>query len=68
MAVTDKMADEQFDISDEEHEIENDYEEIIRYYFYKGFTYEVILQLLSEYHNKEMSLSTLKRHIRDLGL
>jgi hypothetical protein len=68
VAVTNKMADEQFDVSDEEHEIENDYEELIRYYFYKGFTYEVIRQFLSEYHNKEMSLSTLKRHIRDLGL
>ena len=63
------MADEQFDtISDEEHEMENDYEELIRNYFYKGFTYEEICQFLSEYHDKEMSLSTLKRHIKQLGL
>ena len=62
------MADEQFDVFDEEHEIENDYEELIRYYFYKGFTYEEIRKFLSQYHNKEMSLSTLKRHIKRLGL
>ena len=62
------MADEQFDVFDEEHEIENDYEELIRYYFYKGFTYEEICKFLSQYHNKEMSLSTLKRHINRLGL
>jgi hypothetical protein len=61
------MADEQFDVFDEEHEIENDYEELIRYYFYKGFTYEEICKFLSQYHNKEMSLSTLKRHIKRLG-
>ena len=29
------MADDQFDFPDEE---DNDYEELIRYYFYKGFT------------------------------
>ena len=29
------MADDQFDFSDEE---ENDFEELLRYYFYKGFT------------------------------
>ena len=29
------MADDQFDFPDEE---DNDFEELIRYYFYKGFT------------------------------
>ena len=62
------MADEQLDFLDEENEIDNDYEELIRYYFYKGFTYEEIRQFLSEYHNNQMSLSTLKRCIKRLGL
>ena len=34
-----KMADDQFDFPDED---DNDFEELIRYYFYKGFTYKGI--------------------------
>ena len=74
------MADDQFDFPDEE---DNDYEELIRYYFYKGFTCKEIRQFLSElapterqpakeaiseYHNRQMSLSNLKRCIKQLGL
>ena len=62
------MADKQFDAYDEEHEIENDYKELIHYYFYRGFNYEEICTFLSQYHNKEMSLSTLKRYKKRFGL
>jgi hypothetical protein len=64
------MNDKQFDLSDAEDAIENDaeIEELIPFYFYKGFTYQEICQFLSQYHNKEMSLSTLKRRIKQLGL
>ena len=39
------MADDQFDFPDEE---DNDYEELIRYYFYNVFTCKEIRQFLSE--------------------
>ena len=39
------MADDQFDFPDEE---DNDYGELICYYFYKGFTCKEIRQFLSE--------------------
>ena len=42
-------------------------EDIIRFYFYRGFNYEEILKFFQKY-DKEMSLSTLKRRIRDYGL
>ena len=62
----------------EEDEFDQDYdnennddltneEDIIRFYFYRGFNYEEILKFLQKYHDKEMSLSTLKR-IRNYGL
>ena len=41
---------------------------LIRYYFYKGFVYEEIRLFLSKYHGEEMSLSTLKRCVKQLGL
>ena len=41
---------------------------LIRYYFYKGFVYEEIRLFLSKYHGEEMSLSTLKRRVKQLGL
>ena len=41
----------------------NDIEEIIDYYF-RGTQYESILLFLKNYHDTEMSLSTLKRHLR----
>ena len=42
----------------------NDIEEIIDYYFNRGTQYESILLFLKNYHDTEMSLSTLKRHLR----
>jgi hypothetical protein len=58
---------ERLDLSDVE-EIENDEEELIRYYFYKGFAYLDICRFLSQYHGIEMSLSTLKRRMKQLNL
>ena len=58
---------ERLDLSDDE-QIENDDEELIRYYFYKGFTYLDICRFLSQYHGIEMSLSTLKRRMKQLNL
>lgn len=63
--------DEELDFSDEEQEARDfgdQQEELIRYYFYKGFTYQEICQFLSQYHDKEMSLSTLKRRVKQFGL
>ena len=48
-----KMADEQL---------------LIRDYFHLGYENEVILQFLVDYHGIKMSLSTLKRRLRDYGL
>ena len=43
-------------------EIEDESEEnLIRYYFLRGIQYGEIKNFLSEYHEKEMSISTLKR-------
>ena len=50
-------------------EIEDESEEdLIRYYFLRGFQYGEIKNFLSEYHEKEMSISTLKRRIKSYGL
>ena len=45
-----------------------DEKEIIRFYFYRGFHYEEILNFLRKFHDHEMSLSTLKRRIKRYGL
>ena len=37
-------------------------------YFIRGFQYGEIKDFLSEYHEKEMSISTLKRRIKSYGL
>ena len=42
--------------------------EIIEMYFYCGFSYSCILQLMSKYHNINMSLSTLKRRLQSFNL
>ena len=43
-------------------------EEIIRLYFNYRYTYEEIIAFLGKYHGIEMSLSTLKRRLRNYGL
>lgn len=45
-----------------------DEREIIYNYFNLGYENEVILQFLADYHGIRMSLSTLKRRLRDYGL
>ena len=40
----------------------------MRNYFHLGYENEVILQFLVDYHGIKMSLSTLKRRLRDYGL
>ena len=43
-------------------------EEILLNYFLRGFNYLEIIELLKLYHNLKMSLSTLKRKFKKLGL
>lgn len=45
-----------------------DEQEIIHNYFNLGYENEGILQFLADYHGIRMSLSTLKRRLRDYGL
>ena len=45
-----------------------DEREIIQHYFNLGYENEVIRQFLGDYHSIRMSLSTLKRRLRDYGL
>ena len=40
----------------------------IKHYFQLGYQHDVIIQFLSSYHGINISLSTLKRRLRDLGL
>ena len=46
----------------------DDLADVIRGYFSNGHRYSVILHLLKEYHGIAISLRTLKRKLRDLGL
>ena len=43
-------------------------EEILTSYFYAGFTYSEILEFLNVYHGHQISLSTLQRRFKALGL
>ena len=55
--------------SDNEDEFEDNTEEIlIKYYFYRGYQYNDILNFLSTYHNIEISERTLRRRLRMYGL
>ena len=42
--------------------------QIIEMYFYCGYAYSCILQLMSKYHNINMSLSTLKCRLQSFNL
>ena len=55
------MADEEDDHGDNEREM-------IEYYFHCGYENNVILDFLSIHHGLNMSLSTLKRRLREYGL
>lgn len=43
-------------------------EEAIKHYFDAGHTYEVIVDMLSTFHNITMSVRTLKTRLREAGL
>ena len=43
-------------------------EEILTNYFYARLTYTEILEFLNVYHGRQISLSTLKRRFKALGL
>ena len=45
-----------------------DEEGIVRYYFFRGFSYEEIRRLLQKNHAIEVSIRTLKRRIKSYGL
>ena len=42
--------------------------DIVSHYFHNGYENDVILQFLKEYHEIDISLSTLKRRLKDYGL
>ena len=42
--------------------------ELVELYFFSGYQYEVIIDFLGKYHDIHMSLSTLKRRLREFGL
>ncbi len=43
-------------------------EEIIRHYFHRGFSFDVILDFLCKHHGISISLRTLKRRLQKYGL
>lgn len=45
-----------------------DMDELLRYYFQKGFSYKNILLFLSKYHDSEMCMRTLQQRSHDMGL
>ena len=45
-----------------------DMDELLRYYFQKGFSYKNILLFLSKYHDTEMCMRTLQQRLHDMGL
>ena len=47
---------------------DRDEEELLRNYFNLGYTYKEILEFLKTHHGIEISLSTLKRRVKSLGL
>ena len=48
--------------------VKNKEREVIEFYLDQGYQIEVILDFLKSYHDLEMSLSTLKRRLREYGL
>lgn len=60
------MADNFPDLGEEDDQV--DEEDIVRYYFFKGFTYEEIRMFLQKNHGLEISITTLKRRIKAYGL
>jgi hypothetical protein len=46
----------------------SDFQEALECYFFEGYQYSVIIRFLEKYHGISISLSTLKRKLRDLNL
>eukprot|EP00794_Sanderia_malayensis_P002313 gene2313-2663_t len=66
-------ANHEHDMLDDEYEDENNpanfnEEDLIRYYFNRGFKYEEIIQFLAKYYNHSISYSTLLRRLKQYGL
>ncbi len=53
---------------DENAAVDFNEEELLRYYFSRGFKYEEIIQFLKKYYNHEISYSTLLRRLKQYGL
>ena len=62
----DSNLDDGLDNDQETEEV--DIEGLICYYFHKGFVYDKIHLFLLKYHGEEMSFSTLKQRVKQLGL
>ena len=43
-------------------------DELLGYYFQKGFSYKNMLLFLSKYHDTEMSMQSLQQQLHDMGL
>ena len=43
-------------------------DELLKYYFQKGFSYKNMLLFLSKYHDTEMSMRSLQQRLHDMGL
>ena len=56
------------DLEDGDLELPEEEEGLIRYYFFRGFEYKEIRLFLFKNYGIEMSLSTLKRRIKQYGL
>lgn len=54
--------------SDSEDDVNFDEENIIKYYFKRGFGYNEIVNLLEKRHNHQTSYSTLLRRMKTYGL
>ena len=67
MAANNIEFEDEYENNDETTDL-TDEEEIIRFYFYRGFHYEEILNFLRKFHDHEMSSSALKRRIKRYGL
>ena len=67
------MADDDDDVGRMEEDLEEpaeavDEEGLITYYFFRGLKYDEIRLFLSKFHDVDVSLSTLKRRIKQFGL
>ena len=47
---------------------ENRDDELIKYYFFKGYEYTDILRFLADFHDIRMSKSTLQRRLKSYGV